>query len=149
MRVLVTCKYKKDRMKSNRGKGERTIFPIISQWGLSVAMDTRVLIQSASKVVYHAGDSGSIPYLGKILLVSFFFFFLFFNFAFCNVTRVHSVPPQVLLLQYCVHKDMWAASWQNQLNGMCAQRRLRSAWASASAQSDQSLRCPHEESLGH
>ena len=29
---------------------------------------------------------------------------------------------------------------------VCAQRRLRSAWASA--QSDQSLRCPHEETLG-
>ena len=29
---------------------------------------------------------------------------------------------------------------------MCAQQRLRSAWASI--QSDQSLRCPHEESLG-
>ena len=29
---------------------------------------------------------------------------------------------------------------------MCAQRRLRSAWASA--QSDQSLPCVHEESLG-
>ena len=29
---------------------------------------------------------------------------------------------------------------------MCAQRRLRSAWTSS--QSDQSLRCPHEESLG-
>ena len=29
---------------------------------------------------------------------------------------------------------------------VCAQRRLRSAWASA--QSDQSLRCAHEESLG-
>ena len=29
---------------------------------------------------------------------------------------------------------------------LCAQRRLISAWASA--QSDQSLRCPHEESLG-
>ena len=29
---------------------------------------------------------------------------------------------------------------------MCAQQRLRSAWPSA--QSDQSLRCPHEESLG-
>ena len=28
---------------------------------------------------------------------------------------------------------------------LCAQRRLRSAWASA--QSDQSLRCPHEERL--
>ena len=36
--------------------------------------------------------------------------------------------------------------WQNQQIGLCAQRRLRSAWASA--QSDQSLRCPHEESLG-
>ena len=36
--------------------------------------------------------------------------------------------------------------WQNRQNGMCAQRRLGSAWASA--QSDQSLRCPHEESLG-
>ena len=31
-------------------------------------------------------------------------------------------------------------------NDMCAQRRLGSAWASA--QSDQSLRCLHEESLG-
>ena len=29
---------------------------------------------------------------------------------------------------------------------LCTQWRLRSAWASA--QSDQSLRCPHEESLG-
>ena len=29
---------------------------------------------------------------------------------------------------------------------LCAQRRLRSAWESA--QSDPSLRCPHEESLG-
>ena len=35
----------------------------------------------------------------------------------------------------------WAASWQNQQNGMCTQRRIRSAWASD--QSDQSLRCPH------
>ena len=34
----------------------------------------------------------------------------------------------------------------NKQNGMCAQGRLRSAWASA--QSDQSFRCPHEESLG-
>ena len=34
----------------------------------------------------------------------------------------------------------------NQQNDLCAQRRLRSAWTSA--QSDQSLRCPHEETLG-
>ena len=39
---------------------------------------------------------------------------------------------------------IWAASWQNQQNGMCAQRRLRSAWASA--QSDQSLCCPDAQS---
>ena len=44
------------------------------------------------------------------------------------------------------HKIMWAASRQNQQNGLCARRRLRSAWEST--QSDQSLRCPHEESLG-
>ena len=40
----------------------------------------------------------------------------------------------------------WAASWQNLQNGMCAQRKLRSAWASA--QSDQSLPFPYERSLG-
>ena len=46
-----------------------------------------------------------------------------------------------------MHIDViWASSWQNQQNGMCTQWRLRSAWASA--QSDQSLRCPHEESFG-
>ena len=39
-------------------------------------------------------------------------------------------------IRYCT---IWAASWQNQQNGMCAQRRLRSAWASE--KSDQSLRC--------
>ena len=36
-------------------------------------------------------------------------------------------------------RAIWAASWQNQQNGMCAKPRLRSAWASA--QSDQSLCC--------
>ena len=41
---------------------------------------------------------------------------------------------------------IWAVSWQNQQNSMCAQRRLRSAWVSA--QSDQSLRCSHEECCG-
>ena len=33
--------------------------------------------------------------------------------------------------------EKWAAAWQNQQNYLCAQRRLRSAWASA--QTDQSL----------
>ena len=49
MHVLVTCKYKKDQIKSNREKVETPFFPIISRWGLSVVMDTRVLIQTASK----------------------------------------------------------------------------------------------------
>ena len=47
---------------------------------------------------------------------------------------------------YCVLHDSerlsncnWATSWQNQQNDICAQRRIRSAWASA--KSDQRLRC--------
>ena len=40
----------------------------------------------------------------------------------------------------------WAAALQNQQNGHCVQRRHR--LVCASAQSDQSLRCPHEEKLG-
>ena len=49
MHVHVTCKYKKDRIKNNREKGGDIVFPIISQWGLSVAMETTALMQSASK----------------------------------------------------------------------------------------------------
>ena len=49
MHVLVTCKHKKGSDQKQMRKGGDTIFPIINQWGLSVAMDTRVLIQSASK----------------------------------------------------------------------------------------------------
>ena len=40
----------------------------------------------------------------------------------------------------------WAAAWQSQQNGHWAQRRHRSACASA--QSDQSLRCPQKQTLG-
>ena len=42
-----------------------------------------------------------------------------------------------VLLKTALSLIIWAATWQNQQNGMCAQRRLRSAWASA--QSNQSL----------
>ena len=34
--------------------------------------------------------------------------------------------------EICVVKNIRATSWQNQQNDLCAQRRLRSAWASAS-----------------
>ena len=43
-------------------------------------------------------------------------------------------------------KDHMSRDMTKPTKWLCAQRRLRSAWASA--QSDQSLRCPHEESLG-
>ena len=49
MPVLITCKYKKRSDQKQPGKGGDIIFPIVSQWGLSVAMETRVLIQSAPK----------------------------------------------------------------------------------------------------
>ena len=39
----------------------------------------------------------------------------------------------------------WAGTWENLPSYMCAQQRLKSACASA--QSDQCLRCPHEEAL--
>ena len=35
--------------KKKREKGGDIVFPIISQWGLSVAMETTALMQSASK----------------------------------------------------------------------------------------------------
>ena len=49
--------------------------------------------------------------------------------------------PKQSFQQYYMSRDMTKSTkW------LCAQQRLRSAWASA--QSNQSLRCPHEESLG-
>ena len=48
MHVLVTCKYKRDQIKNNREKVETLFSPIVVN-GVSVAMETRVLIQSAPK----------------------------------------------------------------------------------------------------
>ena len=48
MPVLVTYKFEKDLIKKQR-KGGDIVFPIISQWALSVAMETRVLFQSVKK----------------------------------------------------------------------------------------------------
>ena len=48
MDVLVTCKYEEDLIKIKRQSGHN-IFPIISLWELSVAMETRVLIRSGPK----------------------------------------------------------------------------------------------------
>ena len=76
------------------------------------------------KLNCHRGNSNEYPYK---------------NYAFMeNWRKISFNCPQI--------PTIWASSWQNQQNELCAQRRLRSAWASA--QSDQSLLCPHEESLG-
>ena len=49
MHVLVTCKFEKNLIKKQQRKGGDIVFTIISQWALSVAMETRVLIQSVPK----------------------------------------------------------------------------------------------------
>ena len=57
----------------------------------------------------------------------------------------------VYMFVYTCILDIWVRVYMSRdmtkpTKWLCAQRRLRSAWASA--QSDQSLRCPHEEALG-
>ena len=48
MDVLVTCKYEEDPIK-NEGARVHNIFPIITLWELSIAMETRVPNQSGPK----------------------------------------------------------------------------------------------------
>ena len=49
MHVIITCKFEKDRMKNSQEKVATPFSPIITLWGLYVAMETRVLIQSGPK----------------------------------------------------------------------------------------------------
>ena len=51
--------------------------------------------------------------------------------AFCRIWAFCGVRFGSALFAYVPFMHIWATSWQNQKNGMCAQRRLRSAWASA------------------
>ena len=62
-----------------------------------------------------------------------------------KLTRILQKLTTSWIRWYCSF-DIWAAAQQNQQYGLCAQRRLRSAWAST--QSDQSLPRQHGESLG-
>ena len=59
-----------------------------------------------------------------------------------NTTKAGSEHKNIDLRLYCL--DNLSRLMTKQIKWMCAKRRLRSAWASA--ESDQSLRCPHEES---
>ena len=49
MPVLITCKFEKNLIKKQQRKCGDIVFSIISQWALSVAMETRVLTQSVPK----------------------------------------------------------------------------------------------------
>ena len=50
MDVLVTCKYEEDPIKNEGASlSGHNIFPIVTLWELSVAMDTRVPIRSGPK----------------------------------------------------------------------------------------------------
>ena len=55
----------------------------------------------------------------------------------CEVgSCLHDLVSGTFISNTHFHSLIWAALWQNQQNGMCANHRLRSAWASA--QFDQS-----------
>ena len=64
----------------------------------------------------------------------------------CMLTELLVLKQGLSELLKSLKPNNWATAWKKQQNGMCAQRRLRSVWTSA--QSDQSLRCSHEEALG-
>ena len=49
MDVLVTCKYEEDPIKNEGARVDTNIFPIITLWELSVAMETRVPILPGPK----------------------------------------------------------------------------------------------------
>ena len=79
-------------------------------------------------------DCGS-AILGAINLLERNKMILFFMFCFsvCSWGEMYNIVN---------YKKFWAAAWQNQHDDLCAQRRIRSAWASA--QTDQGLRYQHD-----
>ena len=48
----------------------------------------------------------------------------------CQCSFYGTLGTSELKWKSLLQKDLWAVTWQNQQNGMCAKRRLRSAWAS-------------------
>ena len=76
---------------------------------------------------------------GFFFLFCFVFFCLFFFcLSFLSLPLCVRDWLRLVVVAFAV-LFIWATSWQNQRNGICAQRRLRSAWASV--QSDQSSLC--------
>ena len=100
------------------------LWQIVVNWEF-LSLETCVWKQSHSLNNYTLG----LMLVAPEVAVTCCFFTLFTRTSYTQMLFVWQVDKEAL----------WAASWQNQQNGMCVQRRLRSAWASA--QSDQSLRC--------
>ena len=109
---------------------------------LSDNSSIRVLINNS--MVYNSLGSVSIAQTGQGFLV------VVCRWADGCYHHSFTVPSQIILQEHIQDKNQTllirASSCQNQQNDLCAQRRLLSAWAPT--QSDQGLRCPHEEILG-
>ena len=78
-----------------------------------------------------------------LLVLASCFRCVFSCYAFCCCNWSFSITSREEERADQLHVDFlcWTAAWQNQQNDLCAQRRLRSAWASA--QSDQFSLCAH------
>ena len=91
------------------------------------------------KFIWSNGTLSS--YLTSLILwaAEFILSYLLFitTFSFQNIIWPNTSQVQIII-------ENCAASWENKHNGMFTQWRM----ACASAQSDQSLRCLHEENLG-
>ena len=92
-------------------------------------------------LLFHLAKWKNVYFMSSALMK-----YTFFHFMWWNKSHIHSKHLNIL---YVIHVPLcftiWATEWENVPSGMCAQRRLKTSCASA--QSDQSLRCPHEEIL--
>ena len=59
---------------------------------------------------------------------------------------ISTQTASAIIMKNCYNNDDKSRDMTRSTKWVCAQRRLRSAWACV--QSEQNLRCPHEESLG-
>ena len=94
----------------------------------------------------HPHEETLYPWLSKMCLVTILIRVRECVQADLNFRLVHMSDGSISDVAALMIYYQWVSAWQNQHNCMCAQRRLRSA--RASAQSDQSLRSPLYKSLG-
>ena len=61
MVALVFYKYKEEPIKNEEARLVTGFFPIITLWELSVAMETRILIQSSPNLMQHIPHTNDVP----------------------------------------------------------------------------------------